>query len=41
MGMNAIEKILASHSEQETVAPGEVVMVNLRRVDEFRTMEPG
>jgi 3-isopropylmalate/(R)-2-methylmalate dehydratase large subunit len=29
MGMNAIEKILANHSEQEIVAPGDVVMVNV------------
>ena len=29
MGMNAIEKILASHSEQETVAPGDVVVVDV------------
>ncbi len=29
MGMNAIEKILANHSEQDTVAPGDVVMVDV------------
>ena len=29
MGMNAIEKILAAHSEQEVVRPGEVVMVDV------------
>jgi 3-isopropylmalate/(R)-2-methylmalate dehydratase large subunit len=29
MGMNAIEKILASHSEQEVVRPGDVVMVDV------------
>lgn len=29
MGMNAIEKILANHSEQELVRPGEVVMVDV------------
>lgn len=29
MGMNAIEKILANHSEQSTVAPGDVVMVDV------------
>jgi 3-isopropylmalate/(R)-2-methylmalate dehydratase large subunit len=29
MGMNAIEKILANHSEQEVVRPGEVVMVDV------------
>jgi 3-isopropylmalate/(R)-2-methylmalate dehydratase large subunit len=29
MGMNAIEKILANHSEQEVVVPGDVVMVDV------------
>ncbi len=29
MGMNAIEKILANHSEQKKVSPGDVVMVNV------------
>ncbi len=29
MGMNAIEKILANHSEQAVVRPGEVVMVDV------------
>ena len=29
MGMNAIEKILASHSEQDVVRPGDVVMVEV------------
>lgn len=29
MGMNAIEKILAAHSEQDLVRPGEVVMVDV------------
>src|SRR6516165_2939320 len=29
MGMNAIEKILANHSEQDVVVPGDVVMVNV------------
>lgn len=29
MGMNAIEKILANHSSQDTVAPGDVVMVDV------------
>ena len=29
MGMNAIEKILASHSEQDVVRPGDVVMVDV------------
>ncbi len=29
MGMNAIEKILANHSEQETVVPGDVVVVDV------------
>jgi 3-isopropylmalate/(R)-2-methylmalate dehydratase large subunit len=29
MGMNAIEKILANHSEQEIVVPGDVVMVDV------------
>jgi 3-isopropylmalate/(R)-2-methylmalate dehydratase large subunit len=29
MGMNAIEKILANHSEQEVVVPGDVVVVDV------------
>ena len=29
MGMNAIEKILANHSEQDSVRPGDVVMVDV------------
>ena len=29
MGMNAIEKILSSHSEQQIVRPGDVVMVEV------------
>ena len=29
MGMNAIEKILAAHSDQDVVRPGEVVMVDV------------
>ena len=29
MGMNAIEKILANHSEQDVVRPGDVVMVDV------------
>jgi 3-isopropylmalate/(R)-2-methylmalate dehydratase large subunit len=35
MGMNAIEKILASHSEQDVVRPGDVVVVTIDTVVSF------
>lgn len=35
MGMNAIEKILASHSEQDVVKPGDVVVVKIDTVVSF------
>jgi 3-isopropylmalate/(R)-2-methylmalate dehydratase large subunit len=38
--MNAIEKILARHSEQDVVAPGEVVMVNVDVTVQFDHARP-
>lgn len=38
MGMNAIEKILANHSEQKVVKPGDVVVV---RIDTVVTFDSG
>lgn len=40
MGMNAIEKILASHSDQEVVRPGEVVMVDVDVTVQFDHARP-
>ena len=40
MGMNAIEKILSSHSEQQTVRPGDVVMVEVDVTVHFDFMSP-
>jgi 3-isopropylmalate/(R)-2-methylmalate dehydratase large subunit len=40
MGMNAIEKILASHSEQKEVAPGDVVMVDVDVTVQFDHARP-
>jgi 3-isopropylmalate/(R)-2-methylmalate dehydratase large subunit len=40
MGMNAIEKILANHSEQAVVAPGEVVMVDVDVTVQFDHARP-
>jgi 3-isopropylmalate/(R)-2-methylmalate dehydratase large subunit len=40
MGMNAIEKILANHSEQKVVAPGDVVMVNVDVTVQFDHARP-
>jgi 3-isopropylmalate/(R)-2-methylmalate dehydratase large subunit len=40
MGMNAIEKILANHSEQEIVEPGDVVMVNVDVTVQFDHSRP-
>ena len=40
MGMNAIEKILSSHSEQQTVRPGDVVMVEVDTTVHFDFMSP-
>ena len=40
MGMNAIEKILASHSEQEVVRPGDVVMVDVDVTVQFDHARP-
>ena len=40
MGMNAIEKILASHSEQDSVVPGDVVMVNVDVTVQFDHARP-
>jgi len=40
MGMNAIEKILASHSDQQKVAPGDVVMVNVDVTVQFDHARP-
>ena len=40
MGMNAIEKILANHSEQEVVSPGDVVMVDVDVTVQFDHARP-
>jgi 3-isopropylmalate/(R)-2-methylmalate dehydratase large subunit len=40
MGMNAIEKILASHSEQKEVAPGDVVVVDVDVTVQFDHARP-
>jgi 3-isopropylmalate/(R)-2-methylmalate dehydratase large subunit len=40
MGMNAIEKILANHSEQEVVRPGDVVMVDVDVTVQFDHARP-
>ena len=40
MGMNAIEKILSSHSEQQTVRPGDVVAVEVDITVHFDFMSP-
>ena len=40
MGMNAIEKILSSHSEQQEVKPGDVVMVDVDVTVHFDFMRP-
>lgn len=40
MGMNAIQKILASHSEVDTVTPGDVVAVDVDIVVSFDSMRP-
>jgi 3-isopropylmalate/(R)-2-methylmalate dehydratase large subunit len=40
MGMNAIEKILANHSEQEVVRPGDVVMVDVDVTVQFDSARP-
>jgi 3-isopropylmalate/(R)-2-methylmalate dehydratase large subunit len=40
MGMNAIEKILTSHSDQTNVAPGDVVMVNVDVTVQFDFSRP-
>jgi 3-isopropylmalate/(R)-2-methylmalate dehydratase large subunit len=40
MGMNAIEKILADHSDQQVVAPGDVVMVDVDVTVQFDHARP-
>lgn len=40
MGMNAIEKILANHSAQEVVRPGDVVMVDIDVTVQFDFARP-
>jgi 3-isopropylmalate/(R)-2-methylmalate dehydratase large subunit len=40
MGMNAIEKILANHSEQEVVRPGDVVAVDVDVAVQFDGVRP-
>ena len=40
MGMNAIEKILAGHSEQDVVRPGDVVMVDVDVTVQFDHARP-
>ncbi|GAC1314486.1 MAG: aconitase/3-isopropylmalate dehydratase large subunit family protein [Acidimicrobiales bacterium] len=40
MGMNAIEKILASHSDQDVVRPGDVVMVDVDVTVQFDSARP-
>lgn len=40
MGMNAIEKILANHSEQDVVVPGDVVMVDVDVTVQFDHARP-
>jgi 3-isopropylmalate/(R)-2-methylmalate dehydratase large subunit len=40
MGMNAIEKILSSHSEGQDVKPGDVVMVDVDLTVHFDSMRP-
>ena len=40
MGMNSIEKILANHSEQSVVEPGDVVVVNVDTAVWFDFMRP-
>ena len=40
MGMNAIEKILANHSEQDVVWPGDVVMVDVDVTVQFDHARP-
>jgi 3-isopropylmalate/(R)-2-methylmalate dehydratase large subunit len=40
MGMNAIEKILANHSDQDIVRPGEVVMVDVDVTVQFDSARP-
>jgi len=40
MGMNAIEKILANHSEQDVVRPGDVVMVDIDVTVQFDYARP-
>ena len=40
MGMTSIEKILANHSDQEVVKPGDVVMVDVDVIVHFDCMRP-
>jgi 3-isopropylmalate/(R)-2-methylmalate dehydratase large subunit len=40
MGMNAIEKILASHSDQDVVKPGDVVVVDVDVTVQFDAARP-
>jgi 3-isopropylmalate/(R)-2-methylmalate dehydratase large subunit len=40
MGMNAIEKILANHSDRDVVAPGDVVMVDVDVTVQFDHARP-
>jgi 3-isopropylmalate/(R)-2-methylmalate dehydratase large subunit len=40
MGMNSVEKILANHSTQKVVKPGDVVMVNVDLTVHFDSMRP-
>ena len=40
MGMNAIERILANHSQQDVVRPGEVVMVDVDVTVQFDSARP-
>jgi 3-isopropylmalate/(R)-2-methylmalate dehydratase large subunit len=40
MGMNAIERILANHSEQDVVAPGDVVVVDVDVTVQFDHARP-
>ena len=40
MGMTAIEKILANHSESEVVSPGDVVAVDVDVIVSFDSMRP-
>ena len=40
MGMNAIERILANHSDQDVVAPGDVVVVDVDVTVQFDAARP-